>query len=64
MSSGTKDTIEGRLKEAGGSLLGDEKMKKEGQTQQAVGKVKDMIDDTGKAASDLVEKAADMLKGK
>ena len=64
MSSGTKDTVEGKLKEAGGALLGDEKMKKEGQAQKAVGKVKDMIEDSGKAASDLVEKAADMLKGK
>ncbi len=64
MSSGTKDTIEGKLKEAGGALLGDDQLKAEGKTQQAVGKVKDMIEEAGDSASDLIDKAADLIKGK
>ena len=64
MSSGTSDKVEGKLKEAGGALLGDEKMKKEGQAQQVVGDVKDVIDEAGEAASDLIDKAADVIKGK
>lgn len=64
MSSGTKDKLEGTLKEAGGTLLGDDKMKAEGKTQQVVGDIKDALDDAGKTAADLVEKAADVIKGK
>ena len=64
MSSGTSDKVQGKLKEAGGVLLDDEKMKKEGQAQQTVGNIKETIDEAGKAASDLVEKAADLIKGK
>jgi uncharacterized protein YjbJ (UPF0337 family) len=64
MSSGTKDTIEGKLKEAGGVLLDDDKLKAEGKSQQAVGKVKDLLDEAGDAASDLIDKAADLVKGK
>ena len=64
MSSGTSDKVQGKLKEAGGVLLDDEKMKKEGQAQQAVGSIKETIDEAGKAASDLVDKAADLIKGK
>ena len=64
MSSGTIDKTKGKLKEAGGVLLDDEKLKKEGQTDQMIGEIKETISDAGKAASDLVDKAADMIKGK
>ena len=64
MTSGTTDKLQGKLKEAGGVLLDDEKMKKEGQAQQVVGDIKDTIADLGDTASDLVDKAADLLKGK
>jgi uncharacterized protein YjbJ (UPF0337 family) len=33
-------------------------------TQQAVGKVKDMIEDAGGSASDLIDMAADLIKRK
>jgi uncharacterized protein YjbJ (UPF0337 family) len=64
MSKGTADKIEGRLKEAGGALLDDDKLKSEGQADQLVGDIKDAIDEAGTTASELVEKAADLLKGK
>ncbi|MDH3840965.1 MAG: CsbD family protein, partial [Chromatiales bacterium] len=64
MSSGTADKMQGKLKEAGGVLLDDDKMKAEGKAQQATGSVKDAIESISDSASDLVDKAADLLKGK
>ena len=40
MTSGKTDELKGRVKEAAGALTGDKKLKHEGQTDQAVGKVK------------------------
>jgi uncharacterized protein YjbJ (UPF0337 family) len=64
MSKGTADKVEGRLKEAGGALLDDDELKNEGRADQIVGDIKDALEDAGDTASDLVEKAADLLKGK
>lgn len=50
MSSGTTDKIKGRIKEAAGALLDDKKLKREGQADQFVGKVKG-------AAEKMVDKA-------
>ena len=57
MSNSTIDKAEGKLKEATGTVTGSEKLKREGQTQQAVADVKD-------AVNSVVDKAADLLKGK
>ena len=57
MSNSTIDKAEGKLKEATGIVTGNEKLKREGQTQQAVADVKD-------AVNSVVDKAADLLKGK
>ena len=40
MSSGTTDKAKGRVKEAAGALLDDKKLKREGKTDQFVGKAK------------------------
>ncbi len=40
MASGKSDEMKGRVKEAAGALTGDEKLKREGKVDQAVGKVK------------------------
>ncbi len=48
MSSGTTDEVKGRVKEAAGVLAGDDKLKREGKLDQAVGKVK-------KAATRIVD---------
>ena len=64
MTSGTIDKMQGKLKEAGGVLLDDDKLKAEGKAQQTTGSVKDAIESISDSASDLVDKAADLMKGK
>jgi len=44
MASGKSDELKGRVKEAAGALSGDAKLKREGKTDQAVGKVKQKLD--------------------
>jgi uncharacterized protein YjbJ (UPF0337 family) len=43
------DDAKGRLKEAAGDLTNDDDLKREGQVDQATGKVKDKIDDASDA---------------
>ena len=51
--SGKKDVVKGRLKEAAGALTGNDNLRAEGKTDQAVGKVKQVaekaVDKVGKA---------------
>ena len=51
--SGAKDEMKGRAEEAVGDLTDDDKLKREGKTDQAVGKVKEKIDE---AADKIKEK--------
>ena len=53
MASGKSDEIKGRVKEAAGALTGDKKLKREGKTDQAVGKAKQAV----QKAADTVKKA-------
>jgi uncharacterized protein YjbJ (UPF0337 family) len=53
MAGGKTDELKGRMKEAAGALTGDEKLKREGQIDQAVGKIKQTTD----AIIDKVKKA-------
>lgn len=39
------DDTKGRMKEAAGDLTNDDELKREGQTDQAAGKVKGFVDD-------------------
>jgi uncharacterized protein YjbJ (UPF0337 family) len=43
MASGKIDELKGRVKEAAGALTGDEKLKREGKADQAVGKAKQTV---------------------
>ena len=43
MASGKSDELKGRVKEAAGALTGDKKLKREGKTDQAVGKIKQQV---------------------
>ena len=52
------DDAKGRVKEAAGNLTGDEDLKDEGKTDQAVGKVKDVAD----SAKDKVDDAVDGVR--
>jgi uncharacterized protein YjbJ (UPF0337 family) len=44
MAGGKTDELKGRVKEAAGALTGDERLKREGQVDQAVGKIKQKAD--------------------
>jgi uncharacterized protein YjbJ (UPF0337 family) len=57
MAGGKGDEAKGRVKEAAGALLGDAKMKREGQLDQAAGKAK-------RALEGAVDKVKDALSGK
>jgi uncharacterized protein YjbJ (UPF0337 family) len=52
MTSGKTDELKGRVKEAAGALTDDKKLKREGQVDQAAGKIKQNV-----------EKMVDKVKG-
>jgi uncharacterized protein YjbJ (UPF0337 family) len=54
MGDGDVDDAKGRLKEAAGSLTGDESLKNEGRVDQAAGTVKDGVGDAADKVKDLV----------
>jgi uncharacterized protein YjbJ (UPF0337 family) len=54
MASGKTDELKGSVKEAAGALTGDEKLKREGRVEQAVGKVK-------QKAEKVIDKIKDAL---
>lgn len=44
MTSGKSDELKGRVKEAAGALTGNKKLKREGKTDQIVGKIKQKVE--------------------
>ena len=56
--SGKTDVVKGRLKEAAGVLTGNDELRAEGETDQAVGKVKQVVE----KAVDKVEQAAKKVR--
>ena len=56
--SGKTDVVKGRIKEAAGALTGNDKLRAEGKTDQAIGKVKQMAE----KAVDKVEKAVKKVR--
>ena len=64
--SGKTDVVKGRIKEAAGALTGNEKLRAEGRTDQAVGNVKqaaqkvvDVVADAAKKTAKAAKKAVD-----
>ena len=55
MSHHTGEEAKGRVKEAAGDLTGDEKLKREGQVDQASAKTKKGIDDVADKVKDAVD---------
>jgi uncharacterized protein YjbJ (UPF0337 family) len=55
MAGGKTDELKGRVKEAAGALTGDEKLKREGQVDQTVGKIKQKTDK-------IIDKLKDAVK--
>jgi uncharacterized protein YjbJ (UPF0337 family) len=54
--SGKTDVIKGRIKEAAGALTGDDKLREEGKTDQAVGKTKQAVEKAVDRVKNLVSK--------
>jgi uncharacterized protein YjbJ (UPF0337 family) len=57
--SGKTDVVKGRIKEAAGALTGNNKLRDEGKTEQAVGKAKQAV----QQAADSVKKAVEKVIG-
>jgi uncharacterized protein YjbJ (UPF0337 family) len=55
---GKTDEVKGRIKEAAGALTGNDKLRAEGKTDQAVGKVKQVA----KKAVDKVDQAIKQVR--
>jgi uncharacterized protein YjbJ (UPF0337 family) len=56
---GKTDVVKGRIKEAAGALTGNDKLRAEGKTDQAVGKTKQAV----QKAADTVKKAVKKVRG-
>jgi uncharacterized protein YjbJ (UPF0337 family) len=56
MGDGDADEAKGRVKEAAGSLTGDDGLKNEGKVDRASGTVKDKVGDAADKAKDVVNK--------
>jgi uncharacterized protein YjbJ (UPF0337 family) len=56
---GKTDVVKGRIKEAAGALTGNDKLRDEGKTDQAVGKTKQAV----QKAADTVKKAVKKVIG-
>jgi uncharacterized protein YjbJ (UPF0337 family) len=56
---GKTDVVKGRIKEAAGALTGNDKLREEGKTDQAVGKAEQAVQKT----ADTVKKAVKKVLG-
>jgi uncharacterized protein YjbJ (UPF0337 family) len=56
MGDGDSDKAKGRVKEAAGSLTGDDSLKNEGKVDRASGGVKDKVGDAADKAKDVIRK--------
>ena len=54
---GKTDTVKGRIEEAAGALTGNDRLRNQGETDQAVGQVKQAV----KQAKKVIEKGANRL---
>jgi uncharacterized protein YjbJ (UPF0337 family) len=55
--SGKTDVVKGRIKEAAGALTGNDKLRAEGKTDQAVGKTKQAVQKVADTVKKAVKKA-------
>ncbi len=56
MGDGSADDAKGRVKEATGTLTGDDSLKNEGKVDQGVGSAKDKVGDAGDKVKDALRK--------
>jgi len=55
------DDAKGRVKEAAGDLTDNDRLKREGKTDQAGAKVKEFVDDVKEKVEDVVDDVKDKL---
>lgn len=55
--SGKTDEIKGRVKEAAGAIADNDRLRREGEVDQAKGKVKQSIDKAAKKTKDAIDEA-------
>jgi uncharacterized protein YjbJ (UPF0337 family) len=60
-ASSKADDLKGRAKEAVGDLTNNSDLKREGQTDQAAGKVKEKLSDAKDKLEDVVDNAKDKV---
>jgi len=61
--SGETDKASGRVKQAAGDLTDDEELRREGQTDETAGKVKDAVDDAKQKVNEAVDAVKEKTKG-
>jgi uncharacterized protein YjbJ (UPF0337 family) len=59
---GKKDDLKGRVKEAAGDLTDDERLKRQGKSDRAGGKVKEKLERAKEKGEDVVDKAKDRFQ--
>ena len=57
--SGEMDQMKGRVKQAAGDLTDDSDLKREGERDEAAGKLKDKVDDVKDQIDDAIDKVKD-----
>ena len=57
--SGKTDEVKGRIKEAAGALTGNDKLREEGKTDQAIGKTKQVVQKAADAVKNAVKKVTE-----
>jgi uncharacterized protein YjbJ (UPF0337 family) len=57
--SGKTDEVKGRIKEAAGALIGNDKLRDEGKTDQVVGKVKQVAEKAVEEVKEVVKKVTE-----
>jgi uncharacterized protein YjbJ (UPF0337 family) len=62
--SGSLDNTKGRLEEAAGDLTDDDRLRREGRTDQAAGTVKDKADDAKDRVEGKVDDVRDWVQDK
>ena len=61
--SNTPEDFKGRAKEAAGAVTGNDKLKHEGQADQASAKIKDRVEDVVDKVEEVFEKAKGKISG-
>ena len=56
---GKTEIVKGRIKEAAGALTGNDKLREEGKTEQAVGKAKQAVQKTANTVKKAVKEVLD-----